>query len=264
MKVAIKLCDSYRKEKRGWHASSRIRGHCLADNWEELDDIFYPDYFKQEYHEFFKLENQLEKLKNYDAIILHKTYEWELAKALRLRGQKVIVDLSDPDYLLGFSNVGRAGQCLSTLANSDACVVNNEKMIDDLKKGYDKPIFYIPDRVQNILFKKPKKIVWFGHSDNFDSLIKYLPELKDYKIIVISDKPIGMGEEFVKYDPSRINGEILLADAVFLGDKLNEYKSPNRYLTAISLGMPVLTIEALRNFDIKESVKEWKNLLTKI
>lgn len=268
MKIAIKLCDSYRKERRGWHASSRIRGHWLAKYWDELDDIFYPDYFKQEYHEFFKLENQLDKLKDYDAIIMHKTYEFELAKQLRLRKQKVVVDLSDPDYLLGFANVGRAGQCMLTLNNSDACVVNNEKMIDDLKKGYDKPIFYIPDRIDPKLIepRNIKTIVWYGHSDNIQSLMPYLERLtKKYKVKVISDKPILpiYQTEFIEYNPETINDEIKKCDAVFLGDKLNEYKSPNRLQLAKALNKPIITSDEL-DISILESVKEWKNLLTKI
>jgi hypothetical protein len=262
MKIAIKLSDSYKKGKRGWHASCRIRGHWLSKYWDELDDIFYPEYFKQTNGEFFELQNQLEKLKDYDAVILHKTYEWELSRELRIRGKKVIVDLSDPDYLLGFSNTQRAGLCLMTISNSDAVVVNNKLMIDDLKKGYDRPIFYIPDRIETD-FIKPETLVWFGHSDNAESLIKYLPELKNYKIRVISDKPIE-GTEFVPYDPETIDIEIRNADAVFLGDRLNEYKSPNRYLTAVSLGMPVYTIEALRDFSIQRSVKEWQEIMTKI
>ena len=68
----------------------------------------------------------------------------------------------------------------------------------------------------------------------------------------------------MEYNPNTIESEIRKADAVFLGDRLNEYKSPNRYLTAISLGMPVLTIEALRNFDIRESVKEWKEIIKQL
>lgn len=263
-KIAIKLCDAYRKEKRGWHASCRIRGHWLAKYWDELDDVFYPDYFKQEYNQFFETKNQLELLKDYDFIIIHKAYETELIRELNLRGQKVIIDLSDPDYLLGYSNVGRAAQCLSSLNNSVAAVVNNKLMIDDLEKGYSKPIFYIPDRIdpEIILPKNIEKIVWYGHSDNNESLIKYLPKLLDYDVIVISDKPIER-TKFIEYNPDTINREILKADAVFLGDKLNEYKSPNRWQLARALKMPIVTIDDLK-MDIRESVKEWKNLLTKI
>ena len=265
----MKLNDAYRREKRGWHASSRIRGHALAKYWSELDDIFYPEYFNQEYNEFFEKENQLKLLKDYDFIIIHKAYENELIKDLHDRGQKIIIDLSDPDYLLGFSNVGRAGQCLLSLAHSDAAVVNNKLMIDDLEKGYDKPIFYIPDRtdIEGSKFIKRKTIVWFGHSDNYPSVLPYIQELsKDYEIITICDRICGLSNlvKFVEYDPNTIESEIRKADAVFLGDRLNEYKSPNRYLTAISLGMPVLTIEALRNFDIRESVKEWKEIIKQL
>lgn len=263
MKIAIKCCDAYRKEKRGWHASSRIRGHWLAEYWDELDDIFYPDYFKQEYHEFFELENQLEKLKDYDVVILHKTYEWELAKALRLRGQKVVIDLSDPDYLIDYSGIHRSALCLLTIFHSDALVVNNEKMIEDLK-SYDKPICYIPDRIDPKIIETENTtyLVWFGHSDNAESLTRNLSKLKGHKITAITDKPIE-GVEFIKYNPETICNDIKLFDAVFLGDKLSEYKSTNRWQLARALNMPIVTIDDL-DMDMKESVKEWENLLTKI
>jgi len=263
MRGAIKLNDSYRKSKRGWQASSRIRGHSLAKYWDELDDIFYPEYFNQEYNEFFEKENQLKLLKDYDFIIIHKAYENELIKDLHNRGQKIIIDLSDPDYLLGYSNVGRAAQCLASLAHSDAAVVNNKLMISDLEKGYDKPIFYIPDRIDCGDISKPKNLVWFGHYDNKESLTRYLSELKDYNINVICNKPIE-GTNFVEYNPETMNDEIKKFDAVFLGDKLNEYKSPNRYLTAVSLGIPVFTIEALRDFGIKKSIEEYKEVIKQI
>lgn len=271
MRIAIKLSDSYKGQKRGWHASCRIRGHWLAKYWDELDDIFYPEYFNQTNGEFFKLDNQLEKLKDYDAVILHKTYEFELARKLRERGQKVIVDLSDPDYLLGFSDVHRAGLCLMTLNNSDACVVNNKLMTEDLQEGYGKPIFYIPDRVNPKIIESNniKNLVWFGHSDNRDSYISSALPLGrlGYKLTIISDKPaegfLGKETRFIPYNPDTINDEIKKCDAVFLGDKLNEYKSPNRWQLARALNMPIVTIDDL-DMDIRESVKEWKNLLTKI
>ena len=264
MKVAIKLCDAYRKEKRGWHASSRIRGHWLAKYWDELDDIFYPDYFKMEYNEFFKTETQLKLLEGYDAIIIHKAYENELIKELHDRGQKIIIDLSDPDYLLGFSNVGRAGQCLLSLHNSDAAVVNSVLLKHYLREGYDKQIFIIPDRIDPEIIE-PRKIetlVWFGHSDNAESLRPLLPKLKKYKVKVISDKPID-GTEFVRYDPETINQEIKKADAVFLGERLNPFKSENRWQLARALNMPIVTIDDL-DMSILTSVEQWKQLLTKI
>jgi len=266
-KYAIKLSDSYKKTKRGWHASSRIRGHWLAKYWDELDDIFYPEYFEQEYNEFFETENQLEILEKYDVVIIHKAYETELIKALHDRGQKIVIDLSDPDYLLGFSNVGRAGQCLTSLAHSDACVVNNKKMIEDLKKGYDKPIFYIPDRIDPEIIEPQeivKEIVWYGHSDNHESIKPLIKSItKQYKLKIISDKPIE-GTLFVEYNPATINEEIKKSDAVILGYKMNEYKSSNREQLAIALNMPVIDHIFLNKLSIEESVKEWKNLLNKI
>ena len=298
MKIAIKLYDAYRKQKRGWHASSRIRGHWLADNWDELDDIFYPDYFKQEYHSFFEIENQLRLLKDYDVVIFHKTYEWKLAKELREQGKKVIIDFSDPDYILGFSNLARASQCLMTMENSNAIVVNLLQIKNDLKI-VGKPVVYIPDRID---FKKfePKKehkekieeLAWFGHSDNFTSILPYVEQIiRKYKLKIIADKGIK-GTEFVAYHPDTINGEIVKSDLVILGDKIHPYKfddenplSDNRKLTAMALGMPVIRMpkeifqfldkdkreeevknnnELIKDWGVEQSVKEWKELINKL
>lgn len=292
MKIAIKLSDATRKEKRGWHASCRIRGHWLADNWDELDDIFYPDYFKQEYHDFFRTENQMELLKDYDVVILHKAYEYRLAEQLKLAGKKLIMDLSDPDYLLGFSTIGRAGMCLMTMNYCDAVVVNSVSMMSDLY-GYGKPVFFIPDRIDFKKISAQKKehrekieeIVWFGHSDNFLSIKPYVSEItKNYRLRIIADKPID-GCEFTPYDPDTICQEIIKSDLIILGDKLSRYKSNNRVVLSWALGMPVINLpkeiksvekkeqredlvssclELVKDFDIKKSVEEYKDLLTKI
>lgn len=296
MKVAIKLVDSYRRNKRGWHASSRIRGHFLAKYWDELDDIFYPEDFKQEYNEFHSLKNQLKILKDYEYIILHKTYDYKLAKALALRGHKLILDLSDPDFLLGFSDINRAGMCYLTMTNCTAIVINNYLIETELIKGTDKPIFYIPDRI-DLEAHQPQKIihreqmtdlVWFGHSDNHKSILPYLDELRGYNLKVISDRPIA-GAEFVQWNPETANQEIVKADCVILGqhpDEIQRWKSCNRRQTAYALKMPVVYTPdqlermkdvknrikdaengfkyVIKNDDIRISVRQWRNLLTKI
>ena len=73
-KVALKLGDSYGKEQRGYLASSRIRGHWLAKYWTQADDCFYPEEFPKYEGDFFNPDNQMEILKDYEAVIFNKTY----------------------------------------------------------------------------------------------------------------------------------------------------------------------------------------------
>lgn len=294
-KVAIKMCDSYKKYKRGWHASSRIRGHWLAKSFPEMDDIFYPEYFKQSNFDFFQMGNQLRLLKDYDVVVLHKTYEWELARELVKQGKKVIVDLSDPDFLLGHSDVNRAGLCLMTMAQSTVLVVHSLLMKHELRKGTDKPIYIIPDRM-DLEYHKPqkkehneelKKLVWFGHSDNIDSSLK-IYDLSDYEVRIVSDQPTE-GVEFVQWTPESVNEEIIKADCVFIGRQkydIDKWKSNNRVLTSYALKMPVAytpeDLEKLKSrearienaeegykmvterFDIRQSVREYKQIFNKL
>ena len=264
-KVAIKLGDSYSKDRRGYLASARIRGHWLAKYWPECDDFFYPEEFPEYKGDFFNPVNQFHILEKYDVVILNKTYEWKLAKALHFRGIKIIVDFCDPDFLLSHSSEQRVNDCLETLKYTDLVVVNGKTLKKYLKKFYKGRIEIVPDRIDLDSIKKQKtehnesfdKIVWYGYNENLRILEPYLKRIIEMglEITIISDK---FFENFImvgcKYDPKKritfkvfhpelFNEQVIEHDAVFIGEDkdkyLSKFKSPNRALNAWAMKMPV-------------------------
>ena len=289
-RIAFKLGDSYGKDKIGYLASSRIRGHWLAKYWKEADDFFYPEYFNQTSEEFFNPENQLKLFKDYQVVIFNKTYEWKLAKLLKNNGKKVIVDFCDPDHLLSHSSKERVKNCLQTLEFADAVVVNGEKLKESISKIYNGNIYIIPDRV-DFTFHKPQKqthrekirsIVWYGYSENLRILEPYIADIIDMgiEITIITDKPddgfiISSQNDprkfvtFKHWHPETVNQQIIEHDLVFIAKDQDEYfrqfKSYNRYLTATALKMPFAEdIEHLKCLKSKKSREEQVKELYKI
>ena len=272
-RVAAKCGDSYKKDVRGYLASSRIRIHNLAKYWDECDDYFYPEEFNQTNEEFFNPDNQFKILKDYDVVILNKTYEWRLALRLKENHQFVVIDFCDPDFLLSHSSETRRNNCLQTLRYTDLCIVNGKEMKKELRKVYKGPIEIIPDRLdlqglpqKEIHNDELKRIVWYGYSENLRVLEPYMKQIINMglEITIISDgffkNLILVGCKYKPKDvitykswhPETINKQILSTDCVFVGkdkDKyLSKFKSNNRALTGWAMGMPVA-------FDIRDLKK---------
>ena len=300
MKIAIKNADSYRKEKRGYLASSRIRGHWLAKYWKKCDDFFYPEEFNMTNEEFFNPENQFRILEKYDVVIFNKTYEWKLAKMLTDNGIKVIVDMCDPNHLPTEPDGRSEKNCLLTFMFCSVIVVNTQALADSVRSYTDKPVYIIPDRL-DLEWHKPKKekyredlnhLVWYGYAENYPNIEAYLPEiLKKYEITLISNKPpemilIGDVRNKITYKtwhPETVCEQIVNTDCVFIAKNENEYKSNNRTITGWALKMPVAydldDLKKLKSreariknanegyiltkekFDIKLSVEEYKKII---
>jgi len=268
--VGLRLADAYSKEKRGYLASSRIRGHYLSKYWPECDDFFYPEEFPEYEGDFFNPVNQFKILKNYDAVIFNKAYEHKLVKLLRENGQIVIVDFCDPDFLLSHSSEQRVSDCLKTLKYTTLAVVNGKAIKEELRKVYKGPIVIIPDRLdleglsrKETHNRELKKIVWYGYSENLRVLEPYMKDIIDMglEITIISDRffesltLVGCKfrpserVSFRVWHPETVNEQILGHDAVFIGRDLDPYlskfKSDNRADLAHALNMPVA-------YDIKD------------
>lgn len=277
MRIAVKLCDSYRRGKKGYHASCRLRWRALQKYWEF--DIVDNEFFKMEYHKYFDPDNQFELLKGYDVVIFHKTYEYELAKKLKENGNIVIVDMSDPDYLLEYSGLNRSALCMMTMTQADGIVGNTQKLVSDLKE--QKFTKLIPDRL-DLSEYEPKKnqredikdIVYYGHADNHSRLDKY--NFNKYNLTIVSNKQYEKSKyyRFVQWIPNTklINQVIKESDAIFIGedDKFSEYRSDNRTQTAIALGMRYtynlkdwrFNDKKLENID--KSVEEYQNFIKEL
>lgn len=287
-KCVMKLADAYRNEsRRNKLASSRIRGHALSRYWKKCDDNFYPSDYNWQGNDFYELKTQLDNLEQYDIVIMNKTYEAELIRKLRSRGQKVILDMCDPDWLEPYySDENRKRKCLNTMKEVDVIVVNGKELYKSVKELFPKkPIYIIPDRL-DLEWHKPqkekhnkilKKICWYGYSPNLITLEPYIKDIikMGLHLLVISDKffenliLIGVKNpkeyiSFEKWELETINKLIISCDCVFLGDKLTKWKSNNRSLTAFALRMPVAfdieDLDKLKSVDerIKNAEKGYK------
>ena len=223
--------------------SSRIRGDWLIKYWDEA--------------ERFVLGTK------YDVVIFQKAYWVEYAK--EFKGIKIL-DLCDPDWMhFGYPVKEMIELC-------DAVTCSSEEIKNYISKITDKPVYYIPDRVDlevhNI--KKQhigdaKNVVWFGYHSNFALLDSTIISLKTLKLslIVISDKPYippaGLKNRIeiinLPWDVDTVNSDIIRGDIV-LNPIIKvgkwKFKSNNKTLTSWALGMPV----ANDNDDLKLFLKE--------
>lgn len=74
------------------------------------------------------------------------------------------------------------------------------------------------------------KLLWFGHGANYPSLERILPELSDYPLRVVSNRP-----DTIQWSMDIMPSEFARADIVII-PATAEYKSPNRALEAVRQG----------------------------
>lgn len=186
----------------------------------------------------------------YDAVIFQKAYWIDYAE--KYTGIKVL-DLCDPDWL------DMGARVIQMLTLCDAVTTSSLELAKYMSKITDKPVWYIPDRVDMADHKQKKKhvgrarsVVWFGYAQNFeaiDSAAKVLVDL-DLELIVISNKPyhppraLASKLDITNYawGPDTVNDDILKADIVInpkLAGPRFKYKSNNKTLKSWALGMPV-------------------------
>ena len=237
--------------------SSRIRGHWTVRHWKEagpeLGDC-----------ELFKFGQK------YDAVIFQKAYFAQFAS--KFQGIKIL-DICDPDWLHW------SYQFKETLDFCDAVTCSSVELCKSIQKFTDKPVYFVPDRVDLEAMPKPKvhtgptkTIVWYGYSHNFpilDSCMKAISDLK-MDLIVVSDGVYAAPQAF-KVDVTNLpfSEQHHLTDIqkgdVVLNPKFNKgkwrFKSDNKTYIARALGMPVAhTEEELKSLlteeqRIKESLK---------
>lgn len=261
--------------------SSRIRGHWIVEAWKKAgEDIGDCEIFK------FGVK--------YDAVIFQKAYFVEYAK--QFQGVKIL-DICDPDWMhWSFKFKEMIDEC-------DAVTCSSQELVNSISKFTDKPVYFIPDRVQLENLPEPKKqvgetktLVWFGYSTNFpilDSAIKLIQDLK-MDLIVISDGIYAQPSAF-KIKVSNLPWSQHYLEDIQRGDVVInpkhskgkwKFKSDNKTSIAKALGVPVAhdgselknflteeqrqqaSLEGLeevkRAFDIKLSVIDYKNVIKDI
>lgn len=116
---------------------------------------------------------------------------------------------------------------------ADAITVPTEGMKERIPEELQHKVRIIPDPYEYAL-KEPhcsgKKLLWFGHASNYDSLERVLPELESYPLRVVTNRP-----DCIPWSRSIMPGEFAKADIVVIPATAS-YKSPNRAVEAIRQG----------------------------
>lgn len=206
----------------------------------------------------------------YETIIYQKVYFPEHPKIFK--GVKIL-DLVDPDWMhWGY-------RTKEMIEEMDAVTCSSLELIKAVAQFTNKPVVYIPDRVDIDLFKpkrrhknRASRVAWFGYSHNFtvlDPVINYLIK-HNLELKIISEKnylpPAGTGK--LKYDVipfkwKNIEHELKWADFV-VNPKLTtgkwKYKSDNKTIISWALGLPVAksSDDIERFMDPEEREKEAK------
>ena len=232
MKIGIMLFEQFHGRKN--IGSSRIRGRWMAKYWPEA--------------EIFKMGAQ------YDVLIFQKVYWIEYAKMFP--GIKIL-DLCDADFLhWGYRIKQMIDLC-------DAVTTSTEALRDYIQQLTDKPVVYIPDRLDLESFGDLKKehhgntkiVGWYGYSENFpmlDSAISCLVKLKIPELIVLANRrmpyqlpPSVRGKIFLTNLPWTIetaNNDLLKCDIILNPQSVRgrwKYKSNNKTINSWALGIPV-------------------------
>lgn len=215
-------------------ASSRIRAEWLCNYWPEA--------------ELFTMGQK------YETVVFQKSYWLDYAKLFT--GLKIL-DLCDPDYLRPEKKVRQM------IALCDGVTASTQTLAQDLRRLTDRPVFYLPDRLDLNYFNSPKKdhhgdakiAAWYGFSVNFpmlDTMIPILVKSHFKKLIVITDAkhPYRLAARFTKklelvnfsWALDTVNRQLLQADLVINPQHdrgLWKYKSHNKTIAAWALGLPV-------------------------
>lgn len=185
----------------------------------------------------------------YEVIIYQKAYWPEHARLFK--GVKIL-DIADPDWLhWGY----RTKEMIDEV---DAVTCSSQALADAVQAFTDKPVVFIPDRVDLKMFRPKKEHVraakraaWFGYSANFCMLDQVVPHLSMHglELIVISNDeyrvPVGYENvkcESFRFDWKSIERKLTMADFVLNPQSLSgrwRYKSENKTVLAWALGLPV-------------------------
>lgn len=262
-------------------ASIRFRARYPVRYWPEAD--LYPDMRR--------------RLSDYDAYIFQKAYTSERSQALlthfRRLGKLVAFDLCDADWLLSEEHELRL---LKALPQCDLAVAPSDALKTWLAQWVT--AYVIPDRL-DLEEMKPRKsqvdavsrhpsVVWFGYSHNMGPLEDFWQVIQrnGMALTILSDKlPERWAKRkqvhFVRWTQEGANGEIARHDLA-ITTKINLYKSDNRHITAVALGVVAVDspellescadpqqrqyiqqvqAQSISEYDVRRSVADWKCLL---
>ena len=258
-------------------ASSRIRGKWLMKYWPELEEYIWG--------------------KKYDFVIYQKVYMYKHAELYN--GIKIL-DIVDPDWFTGES-IKRMAMCVDAITVSSENLKKfvegiTDKPVIHIPDRHDLEYF----KEKKIHKGRAKEVVWYGYGHNAyviksvkESLLRF-----GLNLSIISDIPINVftnddrtdcKERWTKWNVDTVNKEIIKSDIVIMPGSthpLFKYKSNNKTINAYLLNMPVATCIddlarfldeeerkketdknyelAIDNYDIKQSVEEYKSLIERL
>ena len=191
-----------------------------------------------------------------------------------------IFDECDPSWL-------ERDDAFKWYSRCDAITCSTQALADYIQLLLpDKPVVYIPDRIdfdEHKTIKKEhskelKSLVWFGYSHNIHYLTKTFKTLLDneLELTVYSDTKIEKPQDFdtlrlkwLKYDYNDIHKNLIKYDAALMppmrkaDDIRGRYKSDNKPRTCMALGLPIVQepddIKRLKTKKAREEEAE-KNL----
>lgn len=261
--------------------TSRIRARWVAKYWPEAEEWIIG--------------------KKYDVLIFQKAWWEDMIE--NFKGIK-IMDIADPEWL-----DNRAHPYFGLMAKCDAVTTSTPTLANYVRQLIQHiPVVCIPDRLdlkEHQQYKKKygkgeaKSCVWFGYSHNFHYVEKTFDKLmeKNLALTVVSNKPLTTTGDYsalklrnVTYDYRMVHSEIMRHDIVLLPstteDLRGKFKSNNKDLTAMALGMPIAKEpedldrlmdpkarekegkagrkEAIEKHDVRLSVVQYKQLISNI
>lgn len=276
-KVGILSFEQFDNRRYDTVGSSRIRARWLLNHWPEAEEFYYGE--------------------PYDVVIYQKAYFRQHIK--EYTGKKIF-DICDKDWpdVVDFVELMEYMDAIVTSTQPLADEIQKmlpEKLVVCIPDRVD---FSLVKRIKTEYGSGPiRRAVWYGYFHNFQTVQPALPDLanRNIDLTVISDEhPVtirnfGLEVTSRPFVPERLYEDICEHDVVLNPRKtVGKWllKSNNKTIIAQALGIPVAeTLDQLdylqdpknrkleverafehvkKNYDVKQSVDEYRDLINKL
>jgi hypothetical protein len=162
-----------------------------------------------------------------DTVVIGKPVHLDLVRQLKSEGRKIVADFCD-DH---FSHPTMGDLYHETAKIADFCVCPTEEM---RKRIPAQKVVVIPDPYEMEELEPHafgENLLWFGHNAGLSAIgFKYA------NLTVVTGPNINEG--MIRWSPESLKAEMLKANiAIFPTAKGHEYKSPNRLVNALRMGL---------------------------
>ena len=170
-----------------------------------------------------------------DILVFSKPQVDELNKAEMLVKQlkTIVLDICDDHF--GHQYIGPIYRDFLKIASAVSCPT--KKMAERIREFTNLPIVVIPDPYEMDEVEphaEGDKLIWFGHQVNLKAIEPHL-NLPNLTIVTGCN---AESSPYVPYSKERLDKEMRLANiALFPTMKGHEYKSPNRVINSLRMGL---------------------------